>query len=575
MVSNLWTSLYDTDPSITLVDIHVPTSDSDLTVVSNLLTPTQRKVAQLWRTVLHLTDQTLEPDSDFFELGGHSMVAAKFVSSLRALDEYRDVTMIDVYKYRKLDEFSERLEFYSQKSSGSSDSIDSETDTVHGPLPKRVIPLGPGKVNWFVKNIAMFISLYIVFVFASMQLMVPYLMYSYVNIESFTSVEASQNLTITISDLLLHPTDNPNYDTLQNIYGARFDYSAFALMICSLLLTWTAYPVICIAAKWIIIGRIKPGVYPLYGLYYWRWWIVHRMTTMLPLSFFKGSPLLVHIYRAMGAKIGKNVYMGTGHVSCLDMVTIGDNTSIGIDAHLHGYTVKMGKKQPNGRYQGWLVIGPMEVGSNCYIGARTHLAIDTVVQDDVGIAEFSMVPEETVLESGNTYAGSPIERCERAALSCEFADIAENSKELYPDVIDPRRLPHWLAVFIQAIFVLCMMLVFMAALIPGSVSMVILINHPSFAYPITSENLGDGDERTTSVYWLIAMSVLLVVSFIFVLCLEIAAIKWLLLGKSKATRKIFHVDSWLYCRKWFVDCLMQLSLAMLHSMYATLFLPIW
>lgn len=503
------------------------------------------------------------------------MVAAKFVSSLRALAEYRDVTMIDVYKYRKLDEFSERLEFYSQKSSGSSDSFNSETDTVLGPPPKRVIPPGPGNVNWFVKNIAMFISLYLVFVYASMQLMVPYLMYTYVNIESFTSVEASQNLTITIADLLLHPTDNPNYDTLQNIYGARFDYSAFALMICSLLLTWTVYPLICIAAKWIIIGRFKPGVYPLYGLYYWRWWIVHRMTTMLPLSFFKGSPLLVHIYRAMGAKIGKNVYMGTGHVSCLDMVNIGDNTSIGIDAHLHGYTVKMGKKQPNGRYQGWLIIGPMEVGSNCYIGARTHLAIDTVIQDDVGIAEFSMVPEETTLVSGNTYAGSPIERCERAALSCEFADIAETSKELYPDVIDPRRLPHWLAVFIQAIFVLCMMLVFMAALIPGSVSMVILINHPTFAYPITSDILGDGDERTTSVYWLIAMSVLLVVSFIFVLCMEIAAIKWLLLGRSKATRKIFHVDSWLYCRKWFVDCLMQLSLAMLHSMYATLFLPIW
>ncbi|KAG2179723.1 hypothetical protein INT44_006571 [Umbelopsis vinacea] len=563
------------EPIIPKFDIEVPSSDSDLTVLNNLLTPTQRKVAQLWRTVLHLTDQTLELDSDFFELGGHSMVAAKFVSGLRALAEYRDVTMIDVYKYRKLEEFSERLEFYSQKSFGSSASINSESDTVLGSLPIRVIPTGPANVNWFLKTILMFISLYLVFTFASMQLMVPYLMYSYVNIESFTSIAASENLTITISDLLLHPTQNPNYDTLQNIYGARFDYSAFALMLCSLAITWAIYPIICIVAKWIIIGRFKPGVYPLYGVYYWRWWVVHRMTTMLPLSFFKGSPLLVYIYRAMGAKIGKNVYMGTGHVSCLDMVNIGDNTSIGVDVHLHGYTVKMGKKQSNGRYQGWLVIGPVEIGSNCYIGARTHLAVDSVVQNDVGIAEFSMVPEETVLKSGYTYAGSPIERCERAALNCEFAGIAENSKELYPDVIDPRRLPHWLAVCIQGVLVFGMMLAFMAALIPGSVSMVILINHPSFAYPLTSNIAGDSDERTTSVYWLVAMAVLLVVSFIFVLCLEIVAIKWLLLGRSKATRKIFHVDSWLYCRKWFVDCLMQLSLAMLHSMYATLFLPIW
>jgi non-ribosomal peptide synthetase-like protein len=400
-------------------------------------------------------------------------------------------------------------------------------------------------------------------------------MYNYINIEDFTSYEASQNLTITISDLLLHPTDNPNYDTLQNIYGARFDYSALSLMLVSLVITWTSYPIVCIAAKWIILGRTKPGVYPLYGFYYWRWWIVHRMTTMLPLSFFKGSPLLVYIYRAMGAKIGKNVYMGTGHVSCLDMITIGDNTSIGIDVHMHGYTVKMGKKQPNGRYHGWLIIGPCEIGSNCYIGSRTHLSIDSIVPDNTGIAEFSMVPEDTVLESGKSYAGSPIEVCDRSALCTDFADIAKNQKGLYPDTIDARRLPHWLAVFIQAVFVFCMMLVFMAALIPGSVSMVILINNPEFSYPITSELAGDDTERTTSIYWLMAMTVMLVVSFIFTLCMEVAAIKWILLGRSKGTRKIFHLDSWLYARKWFVDCLMQLSLAMLHSLYATLFLPVW
>jgi hypothetical protein len=186
-----------------------------------------------------------------------------------------------------------------------------------------------------------------------------------------------------------------------------------------------------------------------------------------------------------------------------------------------------------------------------------------------------MVPEDTVLESGKSYAGSPIEVCDRSALCTDFADIAKNQKGLYPDTIDARRLPHWLAVFIQAVFVFCMMLVFMAALIPGSVSMVILINNPEFSYPITSELAGDDTERTTSIYWLMAMTVMLVVSFIFTLCMEVAAIKWILLGRSKGTRKIFHLDSWLYARKWFVDCLMQLSLAMLHSLYATLFLPVW
>ncbi len=33
---------------------------------------------------------------------------------------------------------------------------------------------------------------------------------------------------------------------------------------------------IAIAGKWLIIGRIKPGRYPLWGVYYYRLWLVQR-----------------------------------------------------------------------------------------------------------------------------------------------------------------------------------------------------------------------------------------------------------------------------------------------------------
>jgi carbonic anhydrase/acetyltransferase-like protein (isoleucine patch superfamily) len=557
-------------------DIHTP--NSELTIVNGDLNSGEVKVAQLWSKLLRLGDQTIKQDSDFFELGGHSMVAARLVSALRAMPQYKDVTMIDVYKFQKLKQFSERLETLNQQSGYSSGSSSTIFESPIKSLDMNVlrpIPEGSPKLNPIMKWIFTFIALYLVFTFASMQLLVPYLMYSYVNIESFTSVAASQNETITISDLLLHPTEDPNYDTLQNIYGAIFDYSALSLMLVSLVLTWMVYPILCIIAKWVILGRAKPGVYPLYGLYYWRWWVVHRMMTMLPLSFFKGSPILVGFYRALGANIGKNVYMGTGHVSCLDMITIGDNTSVGIDVHIHGYTVKVGKPDAKGRCHGWLIIGPTDIGSDCYIGARTHLSIDTVVPNDTGLAEFSMVPENTVLESGRSYAGCPISPCKSHVLGNDFTNQLKDENEQFQAHVDPRRLPHWLVNIIHLVFLLCMMLIFMAALIPGSVSMVILINHPQFSYGITSVAADDGTTRTTSVYYLMAMTVLLVISFVVVLCLEIAAVKWILLGRSRATRKIFHVDSWLYARKWFVDCLLQLSLAMLHSLYATMFLPSW
>ncbi|KAJ2956745.1 hypothetical protein NQZ79_g7423 [Umbelopsis isabellina] len=566
------------DPVITAYDDDISSPNSESTIVNDNLNGEQVKVAQLWSKFLPLGGHTIEHDSDFFELGGHSMVAARLVSALRAIPKYKDVTMIDVYKYQKLKQFSERLETLTQQSgytSGfSSTIVDSDIKSTDMQV-LRFIPEGAPKINPFVKWILSFIALYMVFSYASLQLLVPYLMYSYINIENFTSVEASQNISITISDIMLHPAADLNYNKLQDLDGAIFDYSALSLMLISLFSTWMIYPVLCVIAKWIILGRVKPGVYPLYGLYYWRWWIVHRMVTMLPLSFIKGSPILVVFYRMLGAKIGKNVYIGTEHVSCLDMITIRDNTSIGIDVSMHGYTVKVGKPDAKGRCHSWLIIGPTDIGSDCYIGAKTYLSIDTLIPNDTGVAEYSMIPENAVLESGKSYAGCPISPCKAHVLGIDFAHHLKDENEQYHSNVDPKRLPHWLVNIIHMWFILCLMLVFMAALIPGSVSMVILINHPQFAYGITSVADDDGIARTTSVYYLMAMTVLLVISFVVVLCFEIAAIKWILLGRSRATRKTYHVDSWLYARKWFVDCLLQLSLAMMHSLYATMFLPPW
>ncbi len=35
--------------------------------------------------------------------------------------------------------------------------------------------------------------------------------------------------------------------------------------------------VVAIAAKWLILGRTKPGRYPLWGVYYFRWWLSQRL----------------------------------------------------------------------------------------------------------------------------------------------------------------------------------------------------------------------------------------------------------------------------------------------------------
>src|SRR5262249_44593798 len=74
-------------------------------------------------------------------------------------------------------------------------------------------------------------------------------------------------------------------------------------------------------------------------------------------------------------------------------------------------------------------------------------------------------------------------------------------------------------------------------------------------------------------YWYLLLSPLVGFSFVVLLCLEIAALKWLFLGKIKPGR--YPVLSFRYVRKWFVDQTLDLSLDILGPLYASVYLTPW
>ncbi len=67
---------------------------------------------------------------------------------------------------------------------------------------------------------------------------------------------------------------------------------------------------IAIAAKWLVIGRTKPGRYPLWGVYYFRWWLAQRFIGLVHINWFQGSPFMRLYLRALGAKIGNDAMFG-------------------------------------------------------------------------------------------------------------------------------------------------------------------------------------------------------------------------------------------------------------------------
>lgn len=160
---------------------------------------------------------------------------------------------------------------------------------------------------------------------------------------------------------------------------------------------WPLMLAIAIGSKWLIIGRYKPGAYPLWGSYYLRWWTVSRLQALSGFGAFGGTPLAPLMWRVMGAKVGRNCMLQTGLVSAWDCISIGDDTSIGADTQLPGIRVE----------NGYLLIGKVEIGSRCFIGSHSALGLDVRMGDDARLDDQSLLPDGDAIPPGEFRRGSP------------------------------------------------------------------------------------------------------------------------------------------------------------------------
>ena len=71
---------------------------------------------------------------------------------------------------------------------------------------------------------------------------------------------------------------------------------------------------------------LPAGPYPVWSLYYFRWWLVNRFQGFSWAHMFVGTPLMGLYYRAMGAKVGRNATISTVFCSAFDLVTIGERS---------------------------------------------------------------------------------------------------------------------------------------------------------------------------------------------------------------------------------------------------------
>src|SRR5206468_28645 len=168
-----------------------------------------------------------------------------------------------------------------------------------------------------------------------------------------------------------------------------------------------AFLIVCtvpILAKWVLIGRWKPGKIRLWSLAYVRFWFVKTLIRSNPCALlFVGSPMYALYLRALGAKIGPGVAIFSRRIPvCTDLLTIGAWTVIRRESFFQCYRAQAGR----------IEIGRVTLGRDVVIGERTVLDINTSMGDGAQLGHASALHRGQAVPEGERWHGSPAQRTE-------------------------------------------------------------------------------------------------------------------------------------------------------------------
>ncbi|KAH7116342.1 peroxisomal-coenzyme A synthetase [Dactylonectria macrodidyma] len=132
-------------------------------------------------------------------------------------------------------------------------------------------------------------------------------------------------------------------------------------------------PFIGILAKWILIGKYQQGIYPMWGLYHTRWWMVQKIISLCGKGFFGMTDTTnILYYRLMGAKIGRDVKLESAQLGEYDLLDIRDGATLSkcvcrpfaVEANTH------------------MLLSPITIGRNSSVGLSSVIAPGSTVPSD-------------------------------------------------------------------------------------------------------------------------------------------------------------------------------------------------
>ena len=424
-------------------------------------------------------DKKIDKNTDFFtDLNGHSLLAATFVSTLRKEAKMTKVSLKDVYLNRPLSKLITAWDVAPEKEAKLR-------------KPYLVTPWW----RYATCGFAQAISLVFIYGLFAAQIFMAYLGYYYV----------VSNTDSTIKGLL-----------------------ASILLFCFLTPLLSIFSII---TKWLFIGKFKEGEYPLWGWYYFRWWLVEKVEGLVQINFLNGTPLYANYLRARGLKIGKQAQISALSVTAEDLIEIGDDVSLSSGVLFNNVVVE----------DGLIKFSKIKVGNHAYLGSNAVVEGNTVIEDWGELQDMSLLQSGKTIGVGEVWSGSP-------AVKTHTKSTAEYVYPLETSLLK-RRVYYWGFTILLLVFPFALL----TPLIP-------------VLYMVTQLD-NDADAYDFSYFkYVPALALLYIVLFAL-----ITIVLTRLLQRNIKTGT-YPIYSKTYVRKWLADQLVSLSLIVMHPLFASVYI---
>ena len=159
-------------------------------------------------------------------------------------------------------------------------------------------------------------------------------------------------------------------------------------------------PLVVIALKWLLLGRVKPGTHPLWSCWVSRWdflYVAWDFWARAPLSAIDGTLLLNAFLRAMGVRLGRRVVLGPGfeQVADPDMLDFGDDSTVTMLSQAHTFEDRV------------LKLDRITIRAKATVGRAALLLYGADVGENTYVAPQSAVMKGERLSPNRVYVGRP------------------------------------------------------------------------------------------------------------------------------------------------------------------------